>query len=203
MIGNPTLLIERVTGQHPFTAGVDEAGRGALAGAVVAGAVILDPENPIDGLRDSKALSEEKREQLFEYIQARSIAWAVGQAGPEEIDAFNILQATLLAMQRAVLALGIPPNRVLCDGLHCPSIPYEVAAVVRGDQTVEAISAASIVAKVTRDRQMRLLDPQFPEYGFAQHKGYGTKAHRLAIGRFGLSSVHRRSFTKRMVIGPL
>lgn len=175
-------------------AGVDEAGRGPLVGAVVAAAVILNPQKPIDGLMDSKKLSEKKREYLFELIQERALAFGIAEASPREIDKINILQASLLAMQRAVDQLIILPEKVLVDGNKCPELDFPVEAIIKGDQTVAAISAASILAKVTRDRQMFLLDQQFPQYGFAKHKGYPTKAHFAALAKYGVTPQYRRSF---------
>lgn len=176
-------------------AGIDEAGRGPLVGTVVAAAVILDPNNPIAGLNDSKKLSEKKREKLFIEIQEKAVAWAIAEASPAEIDELNILQASLLAMRRAVEALQIQPDQVLVDGNKIPqglSMPCE--AVVGGDALHAEISAASILAKVTRDRQMLELDQQFPQFGFAKHKGYPTKAHFEAIALHGVTEQHRRSF---------
>lgn len=176
-------------------AGVDEAGRGPLVGTVVAAAVILDPNNPIVGLNDSKKLSEKKREKLFIEIQEKAVAWAIAEASPAEIDELNILQASLLAMRRAVEALQIQPDQVLVDGNKIPqglSMPCE--AVVGGDALHAEISAASILAKVTRDRQMLELDQQFPQFGFAKHKGYPTQAHFEAIALHGVTEQHRRSF---------
>ncbi|HVY53838.1 MAG TPA: ribonuclease HII [Gammaproteobacteria bacterium] len=175
-------------------AGVDEAGRGPLAGPVVAGAVVLDPENPIDGLKDSKQLSHPKREELFALIQERSLAWSVGFASVEEIDQINILQATMLAMKRAVEALKISPELALIDGNRCPQLDCESQAIIQGDAIEPAISAASIVAKVTRDREMMKLDAEFPQYGFAKHKGYSTKSHLTALMEHGPSRIHRISF---------
>ena len=174
-------------------AGVDEAGRGPLAGPVVAAAVILGP-NLIPGLGDSKKKSERQRERLYELIQQDAVAIGVGRAEVEEIDRLNIFQATLLAMQRAVAALALAPDAAVIDGLHCPVLACPATAVVGGDASVAAISAASIIAKVTRDRVMRALHLEFPAYGFAQHKGYPTAAHVAALERCGASSVHRRSF---------
>ncbi len=176
-------------------AGVDEAGRGPLVGTVVAAAVILDPNNPIAGLNDSKKLSEKKREKLFIEIQEKALAWAIAEASPAEIDELNILQASLLAMRRAVEALQLQPDQVLVDGNKIPqglSMPCE--AVVGGDALHAEISAASILAKVTRDRQMLELDQEFPQFGFAKHKGYPTKAHFEAIALHGVTAEHRRSF---------
>lgn len=176
-------------------AGVDEAGRGPLIGSVVAAAVILDPNNPIQGLNDSKKLSEKKREQLFVEIQQKALAWSIAEATHDEIDELNILNATLLAMQRAVDGLAIVPNKVLIDGNKVPkTMTIESEAVVGGDALYAEISAASILAKVTRDHQMKALDKLYPEYGFAQHNGYPTKAHLSAIEQFGVLVEHRRSY---------
>lgn len=175
-------------------AGVDEAGRGPLAGPVVAAAVILNPENPIEGLADSKILTEIKREKLFVLIQERALAWGIGRAEVEEIDRVNILQASLLAMQRAVANLNIQPERALVDGNQIPKLPCETVAIIKGDESEPAISAASILAKVTRDREMVLLDQQFPNYGFAKHKGYSTAVHMANLEKFGPCAIHRRSF---------
>ena len=176
-------------------AGVDEAGRGPLVGTVVAAAVILDPNNPIAGLNDSKKLSEKKREKLFIEIQEKALAWAIAEASPAEIDELNILQASLLAMRRAVEALQVQPDQVLVDGNKIPqglNMPCE--AVVGGDALHAEISAASILAKVTRDRQMLEVDQKFPQFGFAKHKGYPTKAHFEAIALHGVTTEHRRTF---------
>jgi len=175
-------------------AGVDEAGRGPLAGPVLAAAVILDARRPIDGLADSKVLSAARREQLAEAIQRHALAWALGSATVEEIDRMNILQASLLAMQRAVQALGLAPDEAWVDGNRAPALACRVRTIVRGDASVPAISAASILAKVARDTQMIALDAQFPAYGFARHKGYPTPAHLAALAAHGASPVHRRSF---------
>lgn len=177
-----------------LTAGVDEAGRGPLAGPVVAAAVILDPQQRIDGLNDSKQLGERTRERLFEEIMARALCVAVGQASVVEIDAINILQATLLAMRRAVLGLRIAPGLVLVDGNRVPVLPMRCEAIVKGDALVASISAASIVAKVSRDRWCTEYDRDHPHYGFAQHKGYGTAQHLAALQAHGASPQHRRSF---------
>jgi len=180
---------------YSFTAGVDEAGRGPLAGPVVAAAVILDPCSPIDGITDSKALSERMRGKLDQEIRARALAWAIARADVEEIDSLNILQASLLAMKRAVMALSLKPGLVLIDGNHCPLLDgCRVEAIVKGDQKVTAIGAASILAKVARDREMMDLDARYPGYGFAQHKGYPTKSHISALNTLGISPVHRRSY---------
>ncbi|WPO66315.1 ribonuclease HII [Acinetobacter haemolyticus] len=178
-----------------FVAGVDEAGRGPLVGSVVAAAVILDPNNPIEGLNDSKKLTKKKREKLFAEIQEKALAWSIAEASHVEIDEFNILQATFLAMRRAVEALATQPAKVIVDGNQIPkgiNIPCE--AIVGGDATHAEISAASILAKVTRDRQMKALDLEYPNYGFAKHKGYPTKAHFEAIAIHGVIDEHRRSY---------
>lgn len=175
-------------------AGVDEAGRGPLAGPVVAAAVILDPRHPIMGLADSKKLTEKRRERLFEEIRQHALSWAVARATVGEIDAINILQASMLAMQRAVSKLKIAPVKVLVDGNRSPIFACESEAIVRGDQTEPAISAASIVAKVLRDRLMLMLDRYYPQYGFAGHKGYPTASHVQALREHGISRVHRLSF---------
>lgn len=174
--------------------GVDEAGRGPLAGPVSAAAVILDEKNPIEGLADSKKLSERKRDLLAPVIRERALAWAVAWAEPAEIDSLNILQATLLAMRRAVEALPIRPQQVLVDGLYCPQTGIPSEAIVKGDSKVAAISAASILAKTARDELMLQLHEQYPHYGFAEHKGYPTAAHLAALREHGVSEVHRRSF---------
>jgi len=176
-------------------AGVDEAGRGPLVGSVVAAAVILDPNNPIEGLNDSKKLSEKKREKLFIEIQEKALAWAIAEASAAEIDEHNILQASLLAMRRAVEALSIQPEHVLVDGNKIPQgLAMSCDAVVGGDALYPEISAASILAKVTRDRQMVEMDQKYPQFGFAKHKGYPTKAHFEAIALHGVIDEHRRSF---------
>jgi ribonuclease HII len=175
-------------------AGVDEAGRGPLAGPVIAAAVILDPDKPVAGLRDSKQLSEARREVLYAEITARALAWAIGRADVEEIDRLNILQATLLAMRRAVGGLAPAARYVLVDGDQCPRLDCPVKAVVRGDQTVAPISAASIIAKVTRDREMKEADQRYPGYGLARHKGYPSRQHLRALQTLGVTPLHRRSF---------
>ena len=174
--------------------GIDEAGRGPLAGPVVAAAVILDPNQPIAGLMDSKLLSEKKREALFDEILVKALAYGIGRATPEEIDEVNILQATFLAMRRAKQQLSIAPTLALVDGNQDPQLDCPTQTIVRGDSLIPAISAASILAKVTRDRWMHQLESQYPGYGFAQHKGYPTRAHKEAIFRLGLTPVHRKSF---------
>jgi ribonuclease HII len=179
--------------------GVDEAGRGPLVGAVVAGAVVLDPLNPILGLKDSKRLTPARREALYAEIVLKAKAWGVGEASPLEIDQINILQATMLAMQRAVddlcTRLGRWPDKALIDGNRCPSLPIPAEAIVKGDSKEPAISAASIVAKVTRDRQMVGLHARYPEYGFLQHMGYPTPVHLAALRQLGACPEHRRSFS--------
>lgn len=175
-------------------AGVDEVGRGPLAGPVLAAAVILNPAQPIVGLADSKLLTEAQREDLYQKIIENSLAYAVGRAEVSEIDRLNILQASLLAMQRAIHLLTIQPDQVLVDGNQLPCINIPAHAIVKGDQKIPAISAASIVAKVTRDREMILLDEQYPGYGFAAHKGYATREHLRAIKLKGVTSIHRMSF---------
>ncbi len=177
-----------------WIAGVDEVGRGPLFGAVLAAAVILNPKESIVGLADSKKLSDKKRTALNDLIRSKALCWAIGRAEPEEIDRLNILQASLLAMKRAVVQLSIEPVRVLVDGHRCPDLPMEVEAIVKGDATVPEISAASIIAKVERDREMRMLSQQYPGYGLAQHKGYPTKAHLEALQRLGPTPLHRTSF---------
>ena len=175
-------------------AGVDEVGRGPLAGAVVAAAVIFDPRKPIEGLADSKLLSEKRREKLELIIKENCLAWALGRAEVEEIDGINILQASLLAMQRAIVALKITPDHVQVDGNICPKINFSVEAIISGDRLIPVISAASIIAKVARDKEMVELDKIYPQYGFAAHKGYGTKQHLLALEQYGITPLHRRSF---------
>jgi len=174
--------------------GVDEAGRGPLAGKVYAAAVILDPANPIMGLADSKVLSESKREFLYGEIISKALAYAISFATVSEIDDINILQATLLAMSRAVNSLTIKPELVLVDGNRLPKLDIKAEAIIKGDSKVQAISAASILAKVSRDREMLEIDKLYPEYGFAKHKGYGTKAHIDAINKHGVLEIHRRTF---------
>lgn len=175
-------------------AGVDEVGRGPLVGAVVTAAVILDPARPIVGLADSKKLSEKKRLALYDEITEKALAWSLGRAEPQEIDELNILHATMLAMQRAVAGLSITPEFVLIDGNRCPVLPMPAQAVVKGDSKVAEISAASILAKVTRDREMAELDALHPQYGFAQHKGYPTAEHLRLLAEHGAIEQHRRSF---------
>jgi ribonuclease HII len=175
-------------------AGVDEAGRGPLAGPVVAAAVILDDLHPIHGLADSKKLSERRREKLFDEIRAKALCFSIAQASVEEIDTLNILQATLLAMKRAVESLRLKPQMVLVDGNRLPKLDILAQAIVQGDAKVKAISAASILAKVHRDRLCSSMHQEFPQYGFDQHKGYGTKQHLDALTTHGATPLHRRSF---------
>ena len=175
-------------------AGVDEAGRGPLAGPVVAAAVILDDLNPIKGLADSKKLTALKREKLYDEIRAKALCCSIAEASVEEIDAPNILQATMLAMRRAVEGLRLKPNKVLVDGNRLPVLDVLAEAIVKGDSKVQAISAASILAKVTRDRWCEQIDRDFPDYGFAKHKGYGTEAHMQALKKHGATPWHRKSF---------
>jgi ribonuclease HII len=177
-----------------WVAGVDEVGRGPLCGAVVTAAVILDPARPILGLNDSKKLTAARREQLFDEICAKAISWCIARAEVEEIDQLNILHATMLAMQRAVAGLSVTPRLALIDGNRCPLLDVPSAAVVKGDSKVPAIAAASILAKVSRDREMQMLDLQYPGYGIAGHKGYPTPAHLEALRRLGPTPIHRRSF---------
>lgn len=174
--------------------GVDEAGRGPLAGPVVAAAVILDPARPIAGLNDSKKLSAKKRMALAGLIRERALAWSVAEASVEEIDQLNILHASMLAMQRAVAALQVTPERALIDGNRCPPLAMPAEAVVQGDAKVAAIAAASILAKTVRDEGMLVLHAQYPHYGFDRHMGYPTAAHCAALAVHGVSPVHRRSF---------
>jgi ribonuclease HII len=178
-----------------LVAGVDEAGRGPLAGPVVAAAVILDDLNPIHGLADSKVLSARRREQLFDEIRAKALCCSIAQASVEEIDEINILQATLLAMRRAVEGLRLKPAKVLVDGNRLPVLDMLAEAIVKGDSKVAAISAASILAKVTRDRWCAELDAQYPQYGFAGHKGYGTAEHLQALQTYGACPQHRKTFS--------
>ncbi|MCA1923045.1 ribonuclease HII [Buttiauxella noackiae] len=187
-------MIEFIYPHTHLVAGVDEVGRGPLVGAVVTAAVILDPEKPIIGLADSKKLSEKRRNALYDEIVEKALSWSLGRAEPEEIDQLNILHATMLAMQRAVAGLRVVPEYVLIDGNRCPALPMPSLAVVKGDSRVAEISAASIIAKVTRDREMAELDLSFPQYGFAQHKGYPTAFHLEKLAEHGATEHHRRSF---------
>jgi len=194
-------LLQRYDGR---LAGVDEVGRGPLAGDVVAAAVILDPARPIAGLADSKTLSEKRREELAPLIKERALSWSVARSSVLEIDELNILQASLLAMRRAVEALAFQPSFVLVDGNRLPSWDYAAQAVVKGDSRVAAIAAASILAKVQRDAELVALDSTYPGYGFAKHKGYPTAAHLQALRELGVTAVHRRSFApvKNLLAAP-
>lgn len=174
--------------------GVDEAGRGPLAGPVYAAAVILHPDRPIAGLADSKKISEKKREKLAHEIRQHAMAWSIATASVEEIDEINILRASLLAMRRAVAALTVQPHEVLVDGLYCPDTGYPSRAIIKGDSSVQEISAASILAKTARDAAMMEMHARLPQFGFAKHKGYPTAAHIAALKEYGVSSEHRRSF---------
>ncbi|WP_135382667.1 ribonuclease HII [Vibrio tasmaniensis] len=179
---------------YQLFAGVDEVGRGPLVGDVVTAAVILDPNNPIEGLNDSKKLSEKKRLALLPEIKEKALAWSVGRCSPQEIDALNILQATMVAMQRAIAGLSVQPDMALIDGNRVPELPMAGLAIVKGDLRVAEISAASIIAKVVRDQEMEELDKLHPEFGFAKHKGYPTKAHFEAIEKHGVTEHYRKSF---------
>ncbi|NRF29498.1 ribonuclease HII [Vibrio coralliilyticus] len=180
-------------GYH-LIAGVDEVGRGPLVGDVVTAAVILDPNNPIKGLNDSKKLTEKKRLALLPEIKEKALAWSVGRCSPEEIDQLNILQATMVAMQRAIEGLEVAPDFALIDGNRVPQLNMDAQAVIKGDMRVAEISAASIIAKVVRDQEMEELDKLHPQFGFAKHKGYPTKAHFEAIEQHGVIDQHRKSF---------
>lgn len=188
------MLLEFTYPNATLIAGVDEVGRGPLCGDVVTAAVILDPNKPIVGLTDSKKLTEKKREQLFDIIKQNALAWSIARASVDEIDKLNILHATMLAMQRAVAQLPIKPNFVLVDGNRCPNFGIQTQAVIKGDLLVAEISAASILAKVTRDREMIALDQLYPQYGLARHKGYPTKAHLAAIEKHGINHLYRKSY---------
>jgi len=177
-----------------YIAGVDEVGRGPLAGAVVTAAVILDPDNPVEGLDDSKKLSEKKRISLAEQIKEKALCYHIARAEHDEIDQLNIFHATLLAMKRAVDGLTIKPDRVFVDGKFCPDIAFSCEAVIKGDAKVAAISAASILAKVSRDNEMIAMEETWPGYGFARHKGYPTKVHLQALENLGITPIHRKSF---------
>jgi ribonuclease HII len=177
-----------------YIVGVDEVGRGPLAGAVVTGAVILDPNKPIAGLADSKKLTEKQREKLEPLIKQHALAWALGRSEPKEIDDINILQATLLAMKRAVEGLNVKPTHALVDGNQAPKLACSVTTVIKGDQSEPAIAAASILAKVARDREMAEMETLYPGYGFAKHKGYPTRQHQQALLELGVTEIHRRSF---------
>jgi ribonuclease HII len=183
-----------ILNNQEYIVGVDEVGRGPLAGPVVTGAVILDPNNPIEGLADSKKLSEKRREQLEPIIKSNALAWSLGRCEPAEIDEINILQATLLAMKRAVEGLDITPTHALVDGNKAPDLACPVTTIIKGDQKEQCIAAASILAKVARDREMVEMDKLYPGYGLAQHKGYPTKQHQQALMKLGVTIIHRRSF---------
>lgn len=192
---DPTQAALDLDGAIGLVAGVDEAGRGPLAGPVFAAAVVLDPDQPlIEGLNDSKLLTAARRAALFDRIRNDCLAWAMGVAEVDEIDRVNILQATMLAMQRAVAALQVRPEQALVDGNRCPPLPCPATAVINGDRLIPAISAASILAKHARDQLMIQLDEEYPGYAFAKHKGYGTAEHLAALRSLGPSPVHRRSF---------
>jgi ribonuclease HII len=181
--------------KNPIICGVDEAGRGPLAGPVFAAAVVLDPAQPVVGLADSKKLSEAKRVRLAVEIKSHALAWSIASASVEEIDAINILQASMLAMQRAVMSLSHAPTEVLVDGNRCPDLPYAVRAIVRGDASIPQISAASILAKVARDAMMLKLHGEYPQYRFDLHKGYGTAVHLAALAAHGVCVIHRTTFS--------
>ena len=189
-----TLIEDELRAAGRTVAGVDEAGRGCLAGPVAAGAVILDPGRPVQGLRDSKKLTEKRREELFAEIREKSAAWSVAMTGPGEIDRTNILRAALRAMEKAVEGLSVAPDFVLVDGNARISIAVEQRTVVGGDDRCASVAAASIVAKVTRDRLMKELETEYPGYGFSRHKGYPSKEHRESLRRLGPCPIHRKSF---------
>ena len=177
-----------------FICGVDEAGRGPLAGAVFAAAVILDPNKPIAGLADSKKLSEKKRDFLAGEIKEKALAWAIASCSAEEIDEINVLRASLLAMKRAVEGLSLQPDELLVDGLHCPKLSIPMRAIVQGDSKEACISAASILAKTARDAELYILDEQYPQYGFAKHKGYPTPLHMQMLALHGVLPIHRKTY---------
>jgi ribonuclease HII len=179
---------------YQLIAGVDEVGRGPLVGDVVTAAVILDPKQPIVGLADSKKLSEKKRYRLFDEIKQKALSWCVGRASPNEIDNLNILHATMLAMERAVYGLSITPDFVKVDGNRCPNWSYQSESIIKGDSLVPEISAASIIAKVTRDEEMKALHIRYPNYGFDKHKGYPTKEHLAMLEKYGPLNMYRFSF---------
>ena len=184
--------------QYPIVCGVDEAGRGPLAGDVYAAAVVLNDEVLIEGLNDSKKLSEKRREELFDVIVEKADAYCVATASVSEIDALNILQATMLAMKRAVEGLGIKPDMALIDGNRLPQLDCPEQYVIKGDATSASIAAASVLAKVSRDRYMKQIAEQYPQYAFEQHKGYGTKLHYEMLKKHGISDIHRRTFLKKL-----
>lgn len=185
--------------EYPILCGVDEAGRGPLAGDVYAAAVVLNEGTLIDYLNDSKKLSEKRREELFDVITEKAEAYCVATATVEEIDSLNILQATMLAMDRAVRGIGLDPDMVLVDGNRLPQLSYPARCVIKGDAHSASIAAASVLAKVSRDRSMRELAVKYPQYGFEQHKGYGTAMHYEMLEKYGISDVHRRSFLKKLI----
>lgn len=187
-------MVDTIEQRPLLVAGVDEVGRGPLAGPVVAAAVILDPERPIEGLADSKKLTEKRREALSEEIKEKALSWSISRADVEEIDQINILQASLLAMKRSVETLSRQPELALIDGNHCPELDCAMEAIIKGDSKEPAISAASILAKVARDNEMKAMDDKYPGYGFAKHKGYPTKQHREAIIKLGITDIHRKSY---------
>ncbi|GAA0199326.1 ribonuclease HII [Kangiella japonica] len=187
-------MIDKMSMRPLLVAGVDEVGRGPLAGPVVAAAVILDPNKPIEGLADSKKLTEKRRQALSEEIMEKALAWSICRAEVEEIDKLNILQASLLAMKRSVETLSHQPELALIDGNHCPQLDCAMEAIIKGDSKEPAISAASILAKVARDNEMVEMDEKYPGYGFAKHKGYPTKQHREAIMALGITDIHRKSY---------
>ncbi|WOC31023.1 MULTISPECIES: ribonuclease HII [Caproicibacterium] len=195
------LRYERETAQEGYSivCGIDEAGRGPLAGPVFAGAVILPEGCVIPGVKDSKKLTEKKREELYSVIIEKAVAWGVGFATEQEIDEINILQATFLAMRRAAAKLNPAPQLALVDGNRAPLLPMPVRTIVKGDGCCESIAAASILAKVSRDRLMRKVDTLYPMYGFAKHKGYGTAQHRQALLQFGPCPIHRKTFLKKIL----
>ncbi len=206
MSNQPGLFDDLPMSPDEIICGVDEAGRGPLAGPVFAAAVILDPARPIAGLRDSKKLTEAKRDLLAPLIKAQALAWAIAEASEAEIDKLNILHASMLAMQRAVEALGVRPTLALIDGNRCPVMQIQAIAVIGGDDKVDAISAASILAKTARDAALVTLHAAYPQYCFDQHKGYGTALHLARLREFGASPVHRRSFAPvraALAAGPL
>ena len=188
-----------VRNDFPLICGVDEAGRGPLAGDVYAAAVILEDDTLIEYLNDSKKISEKRRELLFDEIKEKAKAWCIATASVEEIDSLNILQATMLAMKRAVEGLGIEPDMALVDGNRLPELSCPAQCVIKGDATSASIAAASVLAKVARDRYMRELDQAYPQYQFSQHKGYGTKLHCDMLRKYGPSPVHRRTFLKKIL----
>jgi len=201
-VNDPLTLVRLGFDPSECAAGVDEAGRGPLVGPVMAAAVILDPAQPIAGLADSKKLTPKSRERLDQEIRSKAIAFCVAQASAEEIDVLNILQATMLAMTRAVEGLKVSPSRIWVDGNRVPKLLVPARAVIKGDSLLDCISAASILAKVSRDHWCTQMDAEYPQYGFAQHKGYGTKAHMDALKTYGATPWHRRSFAPVAAVLP-